>query len=210
MLLDLYYLPGSAPCRAVQMVAEAVDVPLNLHHLDLMAGAHRSATYTKLNPQQTIPTLVDRTVVLCESRAALIYLCDRYAKAGSDWYPLDIVQRAAINQRLFFDACVLYPRFTDFYHPQVFGNAAPDVKKRVAFERSVELLNIFLKEHAFVAGSSMTIADISIFATLTTACVLGFELKPYACVYRWYQAMMKSCPGAKKNLEGAKEFLKYK
>ncbi|XP_053669315.1 glutathione S-transferase 2-like [Anopheles marshallii] len=209
-MLDFYYLPGSAPCRAVQMVAQAVDVQLNLQYLDLMAGAHRSANFTKLNPQQTIPTLVDGSLVLCESRAALIYLCERYAKEGNDWYPQDIIQRATINQRLFFDACVLYPRFTDYYHPQVFGNAAPDAKKRAAFERSVELLDLFLMEHEFVAGSKMNIADISIFATLTTACVLGFDLNRYANVDRWYLTMMGSCPGAQVNVTGAKEFLKYK
>uniref|UniRef100_A0A182LWK0 glutathione transferase n=1 Tax=Anopheles culicifacies TaxID=139723 RepID=A0A182LWK0_9DIPT len=209
-MLDFYYLPGSAPCRAVQMVAQAVDVKLNLQYLDLMAGAHRSPKFTKLNPQQTIPTLVDGGLVLCESRAALIYLCDRYAKEENDWYPRDISQRALVNQRLFFDACVLYPRFTDYYHPQVFGNAAPDGRKRVAFERSLELLNLFLEQNEFVAGAKMTIADISIFATLTTACVLGFELKKYANVDRWYHTMMGSCPGAQVNVAGAKEFLKYK
>ncbi|XP_050071717.1 glutathione S-transferase 2-like [Anopheles maculipalpis] len=209
-MLDLYYLPGSAPCRAVQMVAEAVDVKLNLRYLDLMAGEHRSEKFTKLNAQQTIPTLVDGAVVLCESRAALMYLCDRYTKQGSDLYPLDIVQRAAINQRLFFDACVLYPRFTDYYHPQVFGNEAPDGKKRMAFERSVKLLNVFLSEHEFVAGTKMTIADISIFATLATACVLGFGLEPYASVDKWYNTMIMLCPGANINVEGAKEFLMYK
>ncbi|XP_061499384.1 glutathione S-transferase 2 [Anopheles gambiae] len=209
-MLDFYYLPGSAPCRAVQMVAEAVHVKLNLKYLDLMAGAHRSPQFTKLNPQRTIPTLVDGSLVLSESRAALIYLCDQYGDEDNDWYPRDTIQRAIVNQRLFFDACVLYPRFADFYHPQVFGNAAPDGRKRLAFEKAVELLNIFLSEHEFVAGSKMTIADISLFATLATACTLGFILRPYVHVDRWYVTMVASCPGAQANVSGAKEFLTYK
>uniref|UniRef100_A0A182PZ47 glutathione transferase n=1 Tax=Anopheles epiroticus TaxID=199890 RepID=A0A182PZ47_9DIPT len=209
-MLDFYYLPGSAPCRAVQMVAEAVDVKLNLKYLDLMAGAHRSPQFTKLNPQRTIPTLVDGPLVLSESRAALIYLCDRYAKEDNDWYPRDTIQRAIVNQRLFFDACVLYPRFADFYHPQVFGNAEPDSRKRLAFEKAIESLNTFLSESEFVAGKKMTIADVSLFATLATACALGFVLRPYAHVDRWYAAMLDACPGARENVAGAKEFLKYK
>ncbi|XP_053679473.1 glutathione S-transferase 2-like [Anopheles nili] len=209
-MVDFYYLPGSSPCRAVQMTAEAVGVSLNLKYLDLMAGAHRSADYTKLNPQRTIPTLVDGSVVLCESRAALTYLCERYAKDDSDLYPKDVVRRAAINQRLYFDACVLYPRFAEFFHPQVFGDAPPDEKKRAAFERAIMLLDHFLSESEFVAGPQMTIADISLFATLATVCALKFDLRPYSNVDRWYVCMMTTCPGAQMNMAGAIEFLAYK
>lgn len=40
MAIDLYYLPGSAPCRSVQMAAKAVGVDLNLKLTNLMAGEH--------------------------------------------------------------------------------------------------------------------------------------------------------------------------
>lgn len=40
MPIDLYYLPGSAPCRAVQMAAAAVGVELNLKLTDLASGEH--------------------------------------------------------------------------------------------------------------------------------------------------------------------------
>lgn len=40
MVLDFYYIPGSAPCRAVLMTAKAVGVELNLKLTNLMAGDH--------------------------------------------------------------------------------------------------------------------------------------------------------------------------
>lgn len=40
MGLDFYYIPGSAPCRAVLMTAKAVGVELNLKLTNLMAGDH--------------------------------------------------------------------------------------------------------------------------------------------------------------------------
>ncbi|XP_049531948.1 glutathione S-transferase 2-like [Anopheles darlingi] len=174
-MLDLYYLPGSSPCRAVQMVAAALNVPLNLKFLNLMAGEHRKPEYVQLNPQRSIPTLVD---------------CDR--------------------TRLFFDACVLYPRFTDLYHPVVFGGATPEPKKVAAFEGALAVLDTFLGQSAFVAGARMTIADISLFATLATACALRFQLNPFANVHRWYGAMLEHCPGAALNVAGAKDFCSYK
>uniref|UniRef100_A0A182G028 glutathione transferase n=2 Tax=Anopheles albimanus TaxID=7167 RepID=A0A182G028_ANOAL len=219
-MLDLYYLPGSSPCRAVQMVAAAVNVPLNLKFLNLMAGEHRRPEYVKLNPQRSIPTLVDGDTVLTESRAILMYLCDRYGEKECEkgtedsercpWYPRDVLQRAIVNQRLFFDACVLYPRFTDLFHPVVFGGATAEPKKVAAFEGALAVLDTFLSQNTFVAGPDITIADISLFATLATACALQFQLSPFANVYRWYGAMLQQCPGASLNVVGAKDFCSYK
>lgn len=45
MVLDFYYIPGSAPCRAVQMTAKAVGVELNLKLTNLMAGEHLKPEY---------------------------------------------------------------------------------------------------------------------------------------------------------------------
>lgn len=48
MGLDFYYLPGSAPCRAVLMTAKAVGVDLNLKLVNLMAGEHLTPEYLKV------------------------------------------------------------------------------------------------------------------------------------------------------------------
>lgn len=40
MPIDLYYLPGSAPCRAVQLAAAAIGVELNLKLTNLQTGDH--------------------------------------------------------------------------------------------------------------------------------------------------------------------------
>lgn len=45
MVVDFYYIPGSAPCRAVQMAAKAVGVELNLKLTNLMAGEHLKPEY---------------------------------------------------------------------------------------------------------------------------------------------------------------------
>lgn len=57
--MDFYYLPGSAPCRAVQMTAKAVGAELNLKFMNLMAGEHLKPEFIKINPQHSVPTLVD-------------------------------------------------------------------------------------------------------------------------------------------------------
>lgn len=47
--MDFYYLPGSAPCRAVQMTAKAVGVDLNLKLLDLFKGEHLKPEFLQVS-----------------------------------------------------------------------------------------------------------------------------------------------------------------
>lgn len=48
MSIDLYYAPASAPCRAVQMGAEAVGVTLNLKVLDLLNKEQLKPNFVKV------------------------------------------------------------------------------------------------------------------------------------------------------------------
>lgn len=48
MPLDLYYVPGSAPCRTVLLAAKALGVEVNLKYLDLMKGEHLTPEFVKV------------------------------------------------------------------------------------------------------------------------------------------------------------------
>lgn len=66
MAIDFYFMHESPPCRAVQMVAAHLSIPLNLKYLDLSKGEHYAEEFTKLNPQRVVPTIVDNGFVLWE------------------------------------------------------------------------------------------------------------------------------------------------
>ncbi|KAL3287371.1 hypothetical protein HHI36_001845 [Cryptolaemus montrouzieri] len=65
--------------------------------------------YLKINPQHTVPTLVDGDFILWDSHAIGTYLADTYGKNDS-FYPKDLRRRALVDQRLNFDCGTMYPR----------------------------------------------------------------------------------------------------
>ncbi|EJY57355.1 AAEL001061-PC [Aedes aegypti] len=203
--MDFYYLPGSAPCRAVQMTAAAVGVELNLKLTNLMAGEHMKPEFLKLNPQHTIPTLVDNGFSLWESRAIMGYLVEKYGK-DDKLYPKDPQKRALVNQRLYFDMGVFYQRFGDYWYPQIFAKqpANPDNFKKM--EEAVGFLNTFLEGHQYAAGDELTIADLSLAASAATYEVAGFDFSKYPNVQAWLERCKKNAPGYDLNQAGADEF----
>lgn len=67
-----------------------------------------------MNPQHTVPTIVDDGFALWESRAISRYLVNKYG-GDSTLYPEDVKERALVDQRLDFDLGTLYPRFAQYF-----------------------------------------------------------------------------------------------
>ncbi|XP_043065165.1 uncharacterized protein LOC108087889 [Drosophila ficusphila] len=207
-MADFYYLPGSAPCRSVIMTAKAVGVELNKKLLNLQAGEHLKPEFLKINPQHTIPTLVDNGFALWESRAIQVYLVEKYGKTDS-LYPKCPKKRAVINQRLYFDMGTLYQSFANYYYPQLFAKAPADPEAFKKIEAAFEFLNTFLEGQEYAAGDSLTVADIALVASVSTFEVAGFEISKYANVNKWYENAKKVTPGWEENWEGCQEFKKF-
>lgn len=109
--LTLYYAAGSPLARAILLLARYMPLDIELKHVDLMAGEQRNEECTNLNPLQKVPILIDGDFVLTESRAILAYLVNT-RKPGSDLYPIDPKKRAIVDQRLYYDATVVFEKLS--------------------------------------------------------------------------------------------------
>jgi len=199
--MDFYYMPGSAGCRTVIMVAKALGLELNKKLVNTMEGDQMKPEFLKLNPQHTIPTLVDNGFSIWESRAIAVYLVEKYGKDDS-LFPKDPQKRALINQRLYFDMGTLHDSFMKYYYPFIRTGqlgAAENFKK---VEAAFEFLNIFLKGQDYVAGEQFTVADIAILSSVSTFKVVEFDISKYPNVARWYANAKKVTPGWEENWEG--------
>lgn len=205
--MDLYYLPWASPSRSVLMAMAAVGVNPNKIVLNTSEKEQLKPEFVKLNPQHTIPTLVDNGFAIWESRAIITYLAEKYGKDDS-LYPKDPHKRALVNQRLYFDLGVLNQSFSDYYYPLLRKEGPADPEKFKKIETAFDFLNTFLDGQKYVAGDHFTVADIAILTTVTTFVAVRFDISKYPNVAKWYESVQKEAPGWKENLEGSLEYTK--
>lgn len=183
------------------MLAKALGVKLNLKPLNTMEKEHLSPEFRKINPQHTIPTIVDNGFILWESRAILGYMVDKYAKNDS-LYPKDLQKRAIVDQRLYFDMGTLFQRFGDYFLPQLKEKLPADPEKYKKVEEAVEFFDGFLANSKYAAGDHITIADYALVVTLSTVEVVEFDISRFKNVNRWYKLCQETLPGIEVNNEG--------
>lgn len=192
------------------MTAAALKLKLNLKMVNTLNKEHLTPEFIKINPQHMVPTLVDNEFSIWESRAICIYLIDKYAHNDS-LYPKDPKTRAVINQRLYFDMGTFFQRFADYYFASYFGKEMTP-ENLTKFEESVALLNTFLENNVYVAGTKkISVADIVIYSSVSTVEVFDFDLSPYPNVLKWFDLIKETVPGKEANAEGIemlKNFIK--
>lgn len=89
------------------MLLRILDINAQIKQVDLGAGQQFDDEFLKLNPRHQIPVLVDGDFVVSESRAIMGYLVSS-RKPGSPLYPVNSKARARVDQRLYYDAVVLF------------------------------------------------------------------------------------------------------
>ncbi|KAG5333822.1 GST1C transferase, partial [Acromyrmex heyeri] len=193
MPIDLYLVVGSAPCRAVRLAAAAIGVDLNLKNMDLKAGEHLKPEFIKMNPQHTVPTLDDNGLHLWESRAIMTYLANQYDKNGS-LYPKDPKKRALVDQRLYFDLGTLYQSFINYYYQLIITGVTPEQAKYDKMNDALSFLDKFLEGENYVAGKTLTLADLALAVTISNYQIVDHDLSKYSNILRWFAKIQAEAP----------------
>ncbi|XP_057341251.1 glutathione S-transferase 1-1-like [Microplitis mediator] len=197
MSLELYHMEESGPCRAVRLVIQALGLDVNYTLVNILNGEHLTDEYQQLNPQQTIPLLIDDDYKLSESRAIMCYLVDQYGgEENQRLYPTNPKARALVNARLQFDAGILNPSVANCYYGWLFrGQDGYEEEKHDKVKEAFQVLDKLVEGHDYVAGRNLTIADLALIATVSTAETVGFGLDDYKNVSEWAERVKSSAPG---------------
>lgn len=175
MAIKLYVFPASAPCQAVKITFNALNIEPNIHVLDYNKMEHLSEYYLKINSQHTAPLINDNGFVIWDSHAINAYLVDTY-KADSPLYPKDPKKRAVIDQRLHFDNGLLFPHLENI-SVKIMKNANIEPEEIDAVREDYKFLEQFLSRGTnYIAANHLTIADFSIVPSLLSLNVLLPEL----------------------------------
>lgn len=209
--VDFYYMPSCPSCRAAEMVASVVGVKLNKHYINLWKGDHLKEDYLKINPQHKVPFIIDGDLKLGESRAIMAYFVNRY-KLGDPLYPNDTIQRAAVDEMLFFDATTLYPSYSKLVRPILFeGKRGFDLENLKAYHQNLEYIESRLANNGggrFLFGDNLTIADISLCAQIRLELPFDYDMSKLKRLAVYIDHMKATIPDYSKiNDEGVKDLI---
>ena len=130
-MIQLHYHPSNASFTPHVLLRE-IGAPFELVLVDRDNGAHKRPEYLRLNPNGTIPVLVDSDLVLYETAAIAMHLADAHPDAGLA-PALASAARAAYYKWMAWLTNTLQARLMHYFYPDRLvedPTAAAQVKRR--------------------------------------------------------------------------------
>jgi glutathione S-transferase len=190
--LKFYTNPRSPNCRRVALVAKYAGVDLDVQLIDFAKGEHKKPEFLALNLPGRVPVLTDGDLTLTESRAIIHYLASKRPEA--QLLGGDEKERASVLRWQFFDACHFAPPlgtviFEKLLKPML-GLGEPSeaaVKDALAkLEPNAKALDAQLKGRDWLVGENVTLADLTLAASLMYAHVTEVPIDRYSHIQSWF------------------------
>ncbi|KAG0722499.1 Glutathione S-transferase D7 [Chionoecetes opilio] len=200
MAPTLYSFLMSPYSRSVLVTAQALDLELDVRTINLKQQEQLKPEYVAINPQHTVPTLVDGDLVLTESRAIVTYLASRYGRDDA-LYPKDVVTRAKVDGLLYFDCATLCIRWRAVVHPVMkAGVSKPSEESLENLAEALTWLDNKLQQQPgrYLAGTVQpTVADVCLATWACTYEAAGFSLAQHPRLAAWLARCRDNIKGFK-------------
>lgn len=173
--MKLYEFPPTRSIRA-RWTLQELGVEFESEVVDMRAGAHRSPGFLAVNPAGKLPALVDGDLVLTESVAIVIYLCEKYPDAGL--LPADLSGRADAFRWLLFTVTELeQPLWRIARHTSLYAESER-IPADVAlagrdFGEMAAVAEQHLRDREYLTANTFSAADIVCGYTLDWANEIG-------------------------------------
>lgn len=137
-MIQLHYYPSTA-AMVPHILLEEIGISYEAVLVDRMVDAHKKPDYLRLNPNGLIPVLKDGDLVLYETAAIALHLCDTHPQAELA-PPLGSAARAHFYKWLMWLTNTLQTALIAYFYPERWvdeGNAAGAAEVKAQAERRV-------------------------------------------------------------------------
>ena len=180
-MITLYGTPKSRALR-VSWMLEELGLDWHFEYIDFAKGDNRSEEFLALNPSGKIPVLVDGNLVLTESMAINLYLCEKYG--NNVFLPQgSIEERARHNQWLSFVITELEQALWSMGKHKFALPEEVRVKDMLStakweFDQAAALAENMMPDTQYLFGAYITVADIMLAQTLMWADTFKQDIPP--------------------------------
>lgn len=186
-MLTIYSQPDSGNCYKPRLLLAKLGKPFKHVRVSSLDGSTRTPEYLAKNPNGKVPLLeLDDGRFIAESNAILLYLAE-----NTRYLPKDAYERALVYQWLFFEQYSHEPyvavRRALMVYPERARDATPErlASTLVGGEKALGVMEAQLKKTQFLAGDSLTVADIALYAYTHEAHRGDFNMNSYPAVQAW-------------------------
>lgn len=202
--MKLYHSAQSRSIRPRWMLEE-IGQRYELVSLDLQAGDQKKPEYLKINPNGTVPTLVDGDLVLYESAAICQYLADRFPDARLA-PTIGTPARGLYYQWIHYAMSTIEPpAVTIFLHttmkPEAERLPVLVAESRTQLAAAIEVIDAALAGCEYLLGSQFSTADVMVGSTLNWCQLMGLVGADLANV-PGYLGRLAARPAAQRALAG--------
>jgi len=189
-MLKIYGSNISSPACKIRICANAIGLAYDYIEVDLGKGEQKQPSYVNdIHPAGKVPAIDDNGFHLFESNAIIKYLCKT---READLYPEDLIQQTLVDQWCDFISLHIgtaYSRvvFNKLISPKYklpIDNES--VKTGYGFiETYLPVVETQLCKHPYIAGNAMTIADISLLATIDASELIDVDIHSHPKLDAW-------------------------
>src|SRR5262245_47115679 len=175
-MLTLYHSPQSRSIRP-RWLLEELGVPCEVKLVSLAAGDQKKPEYLKLNPNGTVPTLVDGDLTMWESAAICQYLADKFPQARLA-PPVGSPARGLYYQWIHFAMSGLEPPAVSIFvhtiqRPEAERIPALVTEARKSIAAALGVIENAVAGRTYILGDEFSTADVMIGSTLVWAQMMG-------------------------------------
>ena len=197
------YTWGTPNGKKVSIMLEEIELPYEVHPINIGQGDQFKPEYLSINPNNKIPSIIDtdgpggKPLTLFESGAILMYLAE---KTGKLW-PADLRQRYTVIQWLMFQMGGVGPMFGQANYFFRLEEKVPYAIERYHKEalRLYGVLEKALGQNEYLAGK-YSIADIATYPWVWRHEMHHVKLEEFPNVKGWYDKISER-PAVKRGME---------